>query len=213
MIYPLEEYFFSGDDLVLYSNLHPRQPQSPTEMKAFIRPTDVKSSLKEEYFSSNNDEDVLDSISSNYMTYYSDYEQFGYNEYWQTPTETLRSAKGDCEDWAITTLSLMRAFKENISCYDIIWQTHMSVLCRLDNTFIIYDQGKVKSKTTLNKNPHHEEIIMQENKIKFREMLNDYFDKFGLDPNERKASAIFNDEDMILFKENDSFLNWVLNII
>jgi len=43
-----------------------------------------------------------------HMMYVGDYAQWGYNEKWQTLTESLKSFKGDCEDGAILLYGLLR---------------------------------------------------------------------------------------------------------
>jgi len=42
------------------------------------------------------------------LTYTPDMDQWSVGEYWQTPTETLKSGKGDCEDGAILIVTLLR---------------------------------------------------------------------------------------------------------
>jgi predicted transglutaminase-like cysteine proteinase len=48
-------------------------------------------------------------IYENYQYVY-DHNQFGYNEYWQYPCETLQLGLGDCEDTSILLCTLLRAF-------------------------------------------------------------------------------------------------------
>jgi predicted transglutaminase-like cysteine proteinase len=40
----------------------------------------------------------------------SDYDLHGVNDYWQTPTETLALKAGDCEDFSILVVSMLRAY-------------------------------------------------------------------------------------------------------
>lgn len=51
-------------------------------------------------------ERVLDWIRS-HITYTSDHDQFGMREYFALPSETLASRKGDCEDFANLSVSLL----------------------------------------------------------------------------------------------------------
>jgi len=44
------------------------------------------------------------------IDYVSDEEQWGVEEYWQTPEETLSLCTGDCEDFAILFCTLLRAY-------------------------------------------------------------------------------------------------------
>lgn len=46
---------------------------------------------------------------SNNIKYKSDWDQYGVDEFWQTPLETLKLKTGDCEDYAILGASMLRA--------------------------------------------------------------------------------------------------------
>ena len=47
------------------------------------------------------------------IDYIQDEEQWGVNDYWQTPEETLSLCTGDCEDFAILPCTLLRAYGIN----------------------------------------------------------------------------------------------------
>lgn len=47
------------------------------------------------------------------IDYVADEEQWGVNDYWQTPEETLSLRTGDCEDFAILLCTLLRAYGIN----------------------------------------------------------------------------------------------------
>ena len=52
---------------------------------------------------------IRDWVAAN-IEYKSDEEQWGVEEYWQTPEETLALYTGDCEDFAILHCTLLRAY-------------------------------------------------------------------------------------------------------
>jgi len=87
--------------------------------------------------------------------YTSDKELFKAGDWWQLPTEfmSVKSAnKGDCEDWAVSFLSLAYA-REPTRCWgmgvgfmypnDTIEEAHVSVFCDVNGVHKIYDQTGV----------------------------------------------------------------------
>ena len=149
----------------------------------------------------------LDRINEYGIRYRSDNLLFNQEEYWQTPAETLEKGHGDCEDWAITSLSMIREYDPSLKCYNLLWESHLSVFCYVNGNYIIYDQDKTKFKTQL-----IETVSVEENKIRLRKMRNDYFEYYGLRPKERNIYAAFNEEELITFSDQEDFIVWLLNI-
>lgn len=211
------DYYFENDEPIEFvAELTPRQPRYYEEMQGFVRPEETKDYLNgmlKNYFKNNTQEDL--DIIANYMkiSYVSDSNLFKKSEYWQTPAETLNKKMGDCEDWAVTTLSLMREYNDSIKCYNILWETHLSIFCYFDNRFIIYDQDRTKFQTSLETENIQDFTIQQENKVAIREMRNSYFDLYGLHPNERKMYALFNEKELVIFNEDEDFVDWAINLI
>ncbi len=216
IIHDLQYSFNNYENINFELNLEPRWPRYYIEMQDFVRSEETTSYIEEnlrKYFENDTLED-LDRI-ANYMriSYVSDFNLFKKTEYWQTPKEVLKIKMGDCEDWAVTTLSLMRAYNNTVNCYNILWPTHISILCYEKNRFVIYDQGKTRFSTVLETKNTNDFITIQENKIAIRKMRNDYFDWYGLKPDERRMYALFNEEELITFEEDEDFVNWAVGII
>jgi hypothetical protein len=216
IVYNLDENFETGQNVTFEEGFNPRKPENYATMQKFIRPYEVK-----EYFENNikaslknNTQEDLDIINSRFkMNYISDNNRFKEQEYWQTPSEVIKNKNGDCEDWAITSLSLINYYNSTIECYNAFWETHVSVFCYMDKKFIIYDQDKVKSATSLEEDNFYDQVIQQENKIAIRKMLNNYFDNYGLESDERRLYALFNEKELITFKNNEEFVEWATNKI
>ena len=101
------------------------------------------------------DLDTIRHYMENDFGYTSDQEQFNVADWWQLPTEfmSVKAAnKGDCEDWAVSFLSLVYA-REPIRCWgmevgfmypnDTIEEAHVSVFCDVNGVHRIYDQTGV----------------------------------------------------------------------
>lgn len=216
-VYDLAYYFENSEDVIFEESFNPRAPENYETMQKFIRPKETIEYYNKEiskYIKNDSIEENLDEINGHSrISYTSDWSLFNEAEYWQTPSEVIKEHRGDCEDWAITTLSFMKNYNSSISCYNTLWETHMGIFCYFDNKFIIYDQDRVKSFVALNANNKYDSEILQENKSKLRKMLNDYFEEYGIDPLERRLYALFNEEELITFEENEEFINWAVSLI
>jgi len=208
----LTESAFESKKLILQTKLSPREPKDYRAMQGFVRPGEVQAYLPEieKYFKSNETEENLDKIAKYKIRYIDDFTLFKQDEYWQTPAETLEKGHGDCEDWAITTLSLILAYNPSLKCHNLVWKSHISILCYVNGSYIIYDQNKIKHKITLSKVETPLEI--QENKVKLREWRNKYFDDFGISVSERKILALFNEKELVEFENDEQFINWLFNL-
>ncbi|NCN86247.1 hypothetical protein GW932_00270 [archaeon] len=192
----------------LIVDLNPRWPDNPKSMQGFVRPEEVA----DRYSKINIDEEntVLENLEKifayGYMNYVSDKNRFGEDEYWQTPSDFIRNKGGDCEDWAIYMLSLIQRYDSELDCYLAVWYTHVNVLCSINKTFIILDQEKVRKNLVLD-----EDISLQENQIKVRTWRNDYFETYGIRPDERVLFYLINEKEIIEFENGqEDFVEWVL---
>jgi len=189
-----------------------RQPQTYEQAQMFIRPEEARPYLKNFNLNEDNIHDNIEKImTSMKISYFHD----GFN-YWQTPEETLSTRRGDCEDWAIAKVSLLKSYDPSIESYVIMWNTHASVLYHIPgtNVFSIWDQGNVYKNIALDDNPENDYSITQENKINFRRNLNNYFKEYGLDSYDGQINTLFNDKDVIYFENgNEDLIDWAIEKI
>jgi len=109
----------SGLSCVAYYENPPATPfdMTESELKAYITPncTSVRDCVQDivgdpPYEPTQDGFDAIrDWVAAN-IEYKSDEEQWGVEEYWQTPEETLSLHSGDCEDFAILLCTLLRAY-------------------------------------------------------------------------------------------------------
>lgn len=203
-------YFGFNETIPFETELTPRQPMYYEEVMGFIRPEEAQTELRNMNLKiEDNPLKNADNIFGHfYMSYISDNSQFNSYEYWQTPAESIRNKGGDCEDWAVRFVSLLRAFNSSTNCYIAMWDTHANVLCRFDKIFKIYDQEKTTASADIKSNPSKDYVLDQENKAEIRGLLSDYFGKYGLSANERKLYALVNDKELIEFNNTEQFVNW-----
>ncbi len=198
---------YSGKIINFRTQLTPRKPRNYKEMQGFVRPEETKNYLLDINLDNDNFEEDLDKITSYRIRYRADNILFNRLEYWQTPKETLDLGHGDCEDWAVTTLSLIREYNSNLKCYNILWETHISIFCFIEGNYFIFDQDETKFKRSLK-----EDYSKLENKALLRKMRNDYFDEYGIKPDKRKSYAVFNEEELITFQESNDFIDWAYGL-
>jgi hypothetical protein len=205
----LDNSFEDNETAKFVTEFNPRLPRYYEEMQGFIRPYEAKERLSRIPLNENNsDLKNLDIIfESTYMNYVTDQGQFGKSDYWQTPKNFIDNKGGDCEDWAIYTVSLIRAYNPNLNCYAASWLTHMNVLCAIENKFIILDQEKIRGSFTFDN-----KLILQDNEVNAHTWINNYFAKYGIPPDERIIYELFNEKDIIVFENGQKdFFNWVMN--
>lgn len=196
------------ETLNFISNVNPRWPTRIEEMQDFIRPEEVTYIIKEIDFKEDSLEENINQIfERTHMSWLSDYKRFGKAEYWQTPRDFLNTKGGDCEDWAIYLLSLIRQKNSSAKCYIALWETHASVLCTLEDKFIIMDQDRVKESLKLDK-----DLSTQEKKSLIRAWRNEYFESYGISQRNRNLSYLFNEKEYFEFSEDsEEFVDWILN--
>jgi hypothetical protein len=207
----LNYYFDTGEEVLFEAEINPRQPAYFSAMQGFIRPEEID--LESFHLTTNlsSTQAVEELFSKFYMSYISDSAFFGETEYWQTPKDLLKNRAGDCEDWAITMISIIEAYNSSIDCYLAGWDTHMNMICNFNNkTMGMFDQDKISTFNSIEKNSNLDATITQENKISVREWIGNYFENYGLNPNERTLYHLINSKEIILFESKEDFVNWVV---
>jgi len=204
-----EDSFLYDKFLEFETEINPRWPVYPEAMQGFVRPYEVKEIVSGIKFDDEDSylEDLERIFRYTYMNYVSDKGQFGEIEYWQTPKEFRTQGLGDCEDWALYAVSLLRAYDSNLDCYAASWYTHVNVVCSINETFIMFDQEKTMERFSID-----EGASFQENQGKTRRWKDSYFDAYGIKPNERILFYLFNEEEFIEFEDGRTdFTDWVVN--
>ena len=207
-LYWISENILEYDDYTFEVEFNPRSPYYPKAMQGFIRPNEVQERLSKISTNENNTdlENIEIIFGKTYMNYASDKGLFKEQDYWQTPSDFISNKQGDCEDWAIYTTSLLRAYNSSLNCYLAVWSTHVNVICQIDKHFIILDQDKIRSNLVLD-----EDLIFQDNQVNARSWRNNYFEKYGLSPDERILFYLINEEEIIEFENGqEDFIAWVL---
>ncbi len=209
----LEYYFDNAEDVPFEVSLTPRQPFNYEEMMGFVRPEEEMGALKGIYLNEGDTtiQDVDNIFSKYYLGYVSDSNRFSSDEYWQTPAELKKNMGGDCEDWAIGFVSLLRAYNSSLNCYAAVWDSHVNVICHINSVFIVYDQSKITKAYSVDANPSGSLIIDQENRAGIRSWINGYFEEYGLSAKDRKLYALFNEKDIITFSSTEEFISWTVS--
>jgi predicted transglutaminase-like cysteine proteinase len=106
-----------GKVIMIGSGKISRSPLNrPDEAVQYVTPhsNQIKTALKVisemEWKNTYNDLDAIREWVATNIRYKTDRDNFGSNDYWQFPMETLERGSGDCEDIAILTCSLLRSY-------------------------------------------------------------------------------------------------------
>jgi hypothetical protein len=202
----LEYYYASNTDFILEANIDARRPSGFYSVQSYIRPSEVMTYVDSlsKYFEDHDLEENMDKIMSYSIRYRHDHILFDEIEYWQTPAETLELGHGDCEDWAVTAISMLEAYDPTIDCYLILWQDHVSVLCYVDSEYIIYDQDRTKFSSKID-----EDLEELEQKRELRTMREEYFDEFGIGSDARGIYGLVSNDEIVIFNEPEDFIDWL----
>lgn len=204
-------YYFVNASVLFNSTIQPHRPATVEAMQQFVRPEEARPALARVAVSNNKSmSENLDAIAKYPIAYLGDSIIHQTYEYWQTPRQTLMHKTGDCEDWALTILSMMRAHYPAIQCYAAVWSSHVSIFCNINNNFVMYDQGDIKKTVSLTPNPTHDAVLAQENERTARFFLKSYFSDYGIKSDQRSLQVLFNDKEKIEFSSTDDFVNWML---
>lgn len=200
----LPENYGSSGSLIFETSLNPRAPKSLEVIQGFIDPSQasVELSYISKYFG-NDYEDNLDRLANYDFSYR--YDSIVYDDsYWQTPYETYDMKTGDCGDWSLGLLSLIKAYDPQAKCYALVFSGHMNVLCYVDGKYIIYDRN-IKIAKDINKN-----LSDDVQKTQLKEFFNNYLIDSGLSPEDRKIKGVLGPDEVKTFNSDDEFFDWML---
>lgn len=200
-LFKIEKYYFDSETVFNFkTNINPHNP-AKRELLGFIQPEKVESELNEINLRENTLTDLsnINQHLNNKIGYIKDWEFTGEN-YWQTPLETLELGKGDCEDYSSTLLSLFFAHSPSLNCYNVIFSSHVTTFCYVQDYYVYYDQEKTELKKQVK--DKNADTISELTKLK-----EDYFKHYGINNTER-AHYAFNNNQFIEFKSEEEFINW-----
>lgn len=215
-VYDLNYSFENNLSVPFEIELSPRQPVYFEEIQGFIRPEEAMPYLEKmkEYYTFENDTFKDLKKINDYMmfiSYHTTLDQYREINYWALPRETLASQQGDCKGWSTSFLSLVKAYNPSLKCYLMGLTTHLSVLCYYEDNgiFIIYDQERINAGGVVSK-----AFGTAQNEINMQTLLNNYFEEFGLNSDEREIQYLISEKEIILFNKEDhnkDFVNWTIN--
>jgi len=201
--FEIEEYYFKGDSLFKFKTFINLHNPARRELMGFIQPEKTYSELTNVELTENNLEDLskINNYLNSKINYTKDWNFNKAENYWQTPSETLERAQGDCEDYNAALLSLFLAYNSSLNCYNLIFSSHVTTFCKIEEYYIYYDQGKTELKKQIsNKNA--------EAKAQLNELRQEYFEYYGINDSETRAYYAFNDNSFIEFISENGLTDW-----
>ena len=95
--------------------------------------------------------------------------------------------------------SLFLAYNPSLNCYNIVFSSHVTTFCQINNNYSYFDQGKTELKSQIDKNT--------EIKVELKKLEQEYFEHYGINNSERAYYA-FNDNEFMEFSSEEEFINW-----
>jgi hypothetical protein len=204
--FEIDNYYFSGESLFkFHAAVTPHNP-ARRELIAFVQPDKVKEELNNIKLTGDTLKDLtsINQYLNDKINYTSDWEFNKQENYWQTPGETLKLKHGDCEDYSVALLSLFLAYNSSLSCYNVIFTSHVSTICYIEDYYIYYDQQKTELKKKI---PYKNSDTLP----KLRRLKEDYFKYYGMN-NTEKVHYIFNEYRFLEFENDEEFISWLYSI-
>jgi len=198
--FEIEDYYFKGDSLFKFkTSINPNNP-ARRELMGFIQPGKVYSGLANVELTEDTLEDLskINQYLNSKINYTKDWDFRNRTNYWQTPLETLERGQGDCEDFSAALLSLFLAYNSSLNCYNIVFSSHVTTFCKIEDYYIYYDQGKTELK---------KQISTTSMKAELKNLKEEYFEYYGINDSERAYYA-FNDNSFIEFISEDGLIDW-----
>lgn len=200
-IFEIDENYFHKGLLNFNVNLNPKDP-TKRELTGFIQPEKVMNELNKINLNQNtlNDLSNINKYLNQEIVYQEDW-SFYKDNYWQTPEETLNLKRGDCEDYSTALLSLFTAYNNTLNCFNIVFTSHVTTFCHVDNYYIYYDQSRTESIEKIN-NLELDTTV----KPKIDRLNRDYFKAYGIE--KQRAHYAFNDYELIEFDSEEEYIDW-----
>jgi len=151
----IKGYYFLGESLFKFkTQINPNNP-ARRDLTGFVQPENNDIQLELENINTNkNNLDDLSEINKHLgekIDYAKDWDFDKETNYWQTPSETMILKQGDCEDYSTALLSLFLAYNNSLNCYNIIFTSHVTTFCHINNYYIIMTRKKQNLKKKLKK--------------------------------------------------------------
>jgi len=206
----IKKYHFIGESLFKFKTKINSNNPTNKELQGFIQSNKVSSELNFIDLASKNplnDIPKINNYLNNKIKYIQDWEFNQSTNNWQTPIQTLKIKTGDCEDFSTTLLSLISAYNPTLNCYNIVFTSHITTMCHIEEYYIYYDQKRTELKTKITNNQNPEQI-----KSKLRNLKSDYFKYCGINNTKNKIHYAFNNQEFIEFNNEKEFIDWQYNL-
>ena len=197
------DYYFDGESLFKFGTKINSHNPTKRELLGFIQPEKIKLELENVSIKREivlEDLTEINSYLNKKINYVDDWDFNKEINYWQTPSETLEVRKGDCEEFSTTLISLFLAYNSSLNCYNVVFSSHVTTFCKINENYIYYDQQK----TELRKQIENKDA---ETKTKLKELKEEYFKYYGINNSER-AHYAFNDNTFREFSSEEEFIDW-----
>ncbi len=168
--------------------------------REFIQPESVKGYLDSIVIINKTEED-LETI-HRFVSKQLYYLHPGYLSEWQEPLYTLKNHHGNCADFSVAVISMMRLYNSSLDCFVLLTPEHAVPFCHLGNKLGIYEQENNLYTRSLRKRPD------VRNRIK--EFIYSCFRKIGLPREGWTVEGIFNENEYYEFRDLDEFIDWII---
>src|SRR3989338_3728718 len=206
----IEDFYFEGESVFNFKTKIDSHNPSRKELIGFVQPENSINELANINLKKLNVFDDLSEI-NNYLNKKINYTKdwgFFKESYWQTPEETFERKKGDCEDFSTALLSLFLAYKPSLKCYNVIFLSHVTTFCYINENYIYYDQGKTELKKQASDKDSSEKV-----KEMLERLEKEYMEDYGINDSEEKAYFAFNNNEFIRFNNKEDFINWQYSLM
>ena len=205
------ETTINNSDTIIF-HIHPEKFMYYGDLMNFIRPNDVINFVNENRKYIDKKTEINERIEKLSDILYSDIRyRWDFNNIWKTPGESLDENSGDCEEFATTLLSSIKAYNNSLDCFNLIVPGHVTTICKFKNnpcdTVEIFDMGHTYIRTAMCNYMNN-----YDKKKKAYSLIYNYFSDYGLPLNGFYAYAAFNETNVTEFNSNEEFIEWIVNM-